>query len=149
MRALRRLLLLALVVLGVIVLVRRRAAQQHAEIAEPGGAEWPPFRPTLATPPVGETDVAETDVAETDVAETDVDTLVATPPAAVAVATPDGVNWVAPVDGACPVGFPVKANDNSGIFHVPGGRFYERTVAERCYATPQAAEADGYRQAKA
>ena len=44
---------------------------------------------------------------------------------------------------------PIKANDNSNIFHVPGGRFYERTRAERCYATAEAAIADGYRQAKA
>jgi len=58
--------------------------------------------------------------------------------------------WLGPQDdGQCPPGHPVKANDNSGIYHVPGGRFYDRTVAERCYATPAAAEADGYRAAKA
>ncbi len=54
-----------------------------------------------------------------------------------------------PVDGQCPDGYPIKANDNSGIFHVPGGRFYERTVPERCYADAHDAEADGYRRAKA
>ena len=59
------------------------------------------------------------------------------------------MKWVAPVDGGCPDGFPIKANDNSGIFHVPGGRFYDRTVPERCYATADDALADGYRQAKA
>ena len=57
--------------------------------------------------------------------------------------------WVAPADGACPTGYPVKANDSSGIFHVPGGRFYARTVPERCYATAEDAVADGYRPAKA
>jgi hypothetical protein len=57
--------------------------------------------------------------------------------------------WVAPVNGTCPDGYLVKANDNSGIFHVPGGRFYDRTVAERCYANADAAIADGYRPAKA
>jgi hypothetical protein len=56
--------------------------------------------------------------------------------------------WVAPVDGQCPDGYPVKANHNSGIFHLPGGRSYERTVPERCYATADEALADGYRQAK-
>jgi hypothetical protein len=56
---------------------------------------------------------------------------------------------VEPVDGACPHGYPIKANDKSGIFHVPGGRFYERTVPERCYADAGDAEADGYRRAKA
>lgn len=60
-----------------------------------------------------------------------------------------GTTWVEPVDGACPDGYPIKANDNSGIFHVPGGRFYDRTVPERCYADAADAEADGYRRAKA
>lgn len=57
--------------------------------------------------------------------------------------------WVEPLDdGSCPISHPIKANDNSGIFHVPDGRFYERTKAERCYANADAATADGYRQAK-
>ena len=64
-------------------------------------------------------------------------------------ATHRATAWVVPVDGTCPDGFPIKANDNSRIFHAPGGRFYERTKAERCYATADAAERDGYRQAKA
>ena len=57
--------------------------------------------------------------------------------------------WLAPVNGSCPDGYPVKANDNSRIYHVPGGRFYERTTAERCYANADDAMADGYRPAKA
>lgn len=56
--------------------------------------------------------------------------------------------WVPPEDGHCPDGYPIKANDNSGIYHEPGGRFYERTRAERCYSTAEAATADGYRPAK-
>lgn len=57
--------------------------------------------------------------------------------------------WRAPDDdGTCPDGFPIKANDKSGIFHVPGGRFYERTTPQRCYPDAAAALADGYRQAK-
>lgn len=57
--------------------------------------------------------------------------------------------WVLPVDGACPPGYPVKANDNSGIYHLPGGRFYDRTKPERCYVDAESAAADGYRAAKA
>lgn len=58
--------------------------------------------------------------------------------------------WVDPVDGgACPPSHPIKVNEHSGIFHVPGGRFYERTDAVRCYATADAAAADGFRAAKA
>jgi len=56
--------------------------------------------------------------------------------------------WVEPVDGVCPASHPVKGNDDSGIYHVQGGAFYDRTVPERCYLTPEAAEADGYRPAK-
>jgi hypothetical protein len=36
----------------------------------------------------------------------------------------------------------------SGIFHLPGGEFYDRTVPDRCYGTPAGAEADGLRAAK-
>jgi hypothetical protein len=57
--------------------------------------------------------------------------------------------WLRAVDGECPPGYPVKVNESSGIFHVPGGRFYQRTIPDRCYATSADAEADGYRQAKA
>jgi hypothetical protein len=57
--------------------------------------------------------------------------------------------WMPTVDGKCPDGYPFKANNNSRIFHSPGGRFYDRTVAERCYARAEDAIADGYRPAKA
>jgi hypothetical protein len=63
--------------------------------------------------------------------------------------TPDGDAWVEPLDGECPPTHPIKVNDSSGIFHKPGGRFYSRTDAVRCYSTPEAAGADGYRAAKA
>ena len=59
------------------------------------------------------------------------------------------VTWRDPVDGACPDGFLVKVNTRSGIAHVPGGRSYDRTVPDRCYATAADAVADGYRLAKA
>ena len=55
---------------------------------------------------------------------------------------------VEPVDGACPPGYPIKANSSSKIFHVPGGIFYDRTVPDRCYATEADASADGYRKAR-
>jgi hypothetical protein len=57
--------------------------------------------------------------------------------------------WVEPADsGACPAHHPVKAKLASGIFHVPGGANYARTVADRCYLSPEAATADGLRAAK-
>jgi hypothetical protein len=54
---------------------------------------------------------------------------------------------VDPVDGACPDGYPVKGKRSSGIYHVPGGLSYARTVPDRCYATPADAAADGLRKA--
>jgi hypothetical protein len=57
--------------------------------------------------------------------------------------------WTEPnADNSCPVTHPVKAKLSSGIFHVPGGLNYERTHADRCYADPTAAEADGLRPSK-
>jgi hypothetical protein len=53
--------------------------------------------------------------------------------------------WVDAVDGACPITHPVKGNRTSGIYHLPGGRHYGRTVPDRCYRDPAAAEADGMR----
>src|SRR3954451_20507985 len=51
-------------------------------------------------------------------------------------------------DGTCPATHPVKAKLASGIFHVPGGGNYDRTKPDRCYASAEAAEADGLRPAK-
>jgi hypothetical protein len=56
--------------------------------------------------------------------------------------------WLEPHEGTCPTSHPVKAKLSSGIFHVPGGVNYGRTQPDRCYATPEAAEADGLRAAK-
>ena len=58
------------------------------------------------------------------------------------VVTALDATWVEPdEEGACPLSHPVKANANSGIYHVPGGPFYDRTHAERCYADAAGAEA--------
>jgi hypothetical protein len=60
-----------------------------------------------------------------------------------------GDGWVpAHADGSAPESHPVKVKLSSGIFHVPGGRFYDRTTPDRCYPTAAAAEADGYRRSK-
>jgi len=57
-------------------------------------------------------------------------------------------SWADADAGACPASHPVKAKLSSGIFHVPGGANYDRTKADRCYVSPEAAEADGLRPAK-
>jgi hypothetical protein len=51
-------------------------------------------------------------------------------------------------DGSCPVSHPVKGKLSSGIYHVPGGANYERTVPDRCYVDETAAERDGLRRSK-
>ncbi len=111
---------------------RNRAAHPDAAPA------WPPFDP-------------DTGATSTDAGADTARVAAAVPIAGVAstAAAPEQRAWVEPIDGACPDGYPIKANDNSGIYHVPGGRFYERTAPERCYATAEGAEADGYRAAKA
>ncbi len=56
--------------------------------------------------------------------------------------------WVNPASGICPTTHPVKAKMGSGIFHLPGGLNYERTVPDRCYESPAAAESDGLRASR-
>jgi len=65
-----------------------------------------------------------------------------------AATAPSGGASTDPADGSCPASHPIKGKRSSGIYHVPGGRFYERTRADRCYADAAAAEADGLRAAK-
>ncbi|WP_336644200.1 thermonuclease family protein [Micrococcus luteus] len=55
---------------------------------------------------------------------------------------------VSGADSVCPDSHPVKANDNSGIYHMPGQQHYGRTNARHCYASAAAAQADGYRAAQ-
>jgi hypothetical protein len=43
--------------------------------------------------------------------------------------------------------YPVKANQRSGIYHLPGDLAYERTIPTRHYRSADAAETDGYRHA--
>jgi len=47
-------------------------------------------------------------------------------------------------DGSAPEGFEIKGNADSMLYHVPGSRFYEQTVAEIWFATAEDAEAAGY-----
>ncbi|MGL4306363.1 MAG: 50S ribosomal protein L17 [Mycobacteriaceae bacterium] len=51
-------------------------------------------------------------------------------------------------DGSAPEGFPIKGNADSMLYHVPGSRFFEQTVAEVWFATEADAEAAGYAKPK-
>lgn len=48
-----------------------------------------------------------------------------------------------------PDDYPVKGNHRSGIYHLPGGLAYDRTVATIYFRTAEAAEDAGYRASKA
>ena len=56
-----------------------------------------------------------------------------------------------PGDGTAtaPEGYPIKGNERSGIYHVPGGFAYDRTIATVHFRTEDAAERAGLRHAKA
>lgn len=124
-------------------------------VVEPTGPpEWPPLpaptpaaAPTTAATTDTTTAVGATGNTPSKAAASFVNALVDAPEAR--SSNRDAGGWIDPDDdGSCPLSHPIKANDNSGIFHVPGGRFYERTKAERCYQSAEAALADGYRRAK-
>jgi len=57
--------------------------------------------------------------------------------------------WVEPEpDGSAPASHPVKVKLSSRLYHSPGMSAYERTKADRCYASEEAAEADGFTRAR-
>ncbi len=141
LKLLRRLLLVGLVSAAGYAIWKKVSAGSAAGPQSLGWqAQPPPFppapvlAPAVPTPPAVAVAPGEPRVAEIPVA-----------------GHPDGDppdRWVVPDEGACPVSHPVKARLASGIFHVPGGQSYDRTRADRCYADPAAAEADGLRRAK-
>ena len=51
-------------------------------------------------------------------------------------------------DGSCPPDSPIKGNADSGIYHVPGGQYYNKTKAEACFATASDAQSAGFRASK-
>ncbi len=47
-------------------------------------------------------------------------------------------------DDSAPDGYDIKGNADSGLYHVPGSRFYNQTVAEFWFASAEDAEAAGF-----
>ena len=123
--------LLVIVSTAVVLAAFANWWRQRSEATSPAGPpEWPPW-PDAPTAPT-----------TTPTTPTTTPTTTATTPTAPTPA------WVEGSDGEAPAGYPIKLKVSSGIFHVPGGRFYERTNPDRWYATAEAAIADGYRQSK-
>ncbi len=50
-------------------------------------------------------------------------------------------------DGSAPEGFDIKGNKDSMKFHRPDGQWYDQTIAEVWFRTPEAAEAAGFTEA--
>ncbi len=50
-------------------------------------------------------------------------------------------------DGTAPEGYLVKGNADSGLYHAPGGRWYDSTVAEFWFKDEEAAVAAGFKKA--
>ena len=61
---------------------------------------------------------------------------------------PAGGSVPSATESDCPSSHPVKGNASSGIYHVPGGGYYDVTNPEECFATEADAVAAGYRASK-
>jgi micrococcal nuclease len=48
----------------------------------------------------------------------------------------------------CPSNAPIKGNQSSGIYHMPGDSYYDVTDPEECFASEAAAQTAGYRAAE-
>ena len=68
--------------------------------------------------------------------------------AAVRKAKATQAGWVDPEGKVCPPSHPIKGKLKSRLFHVPGMFAYERTIPDRCYASEDAAAADGLSRAR-
>lgn len=69
-------------------------------------------------------------------------------PATAAAEGPFGPGSHGPTeDGEAPEGFDIKGNADSMLYHLPGSRYYEATVAEAWFATEAAAKAAGFTKA--
>ena len=109
---------------------RRVAASQQQKAAAPAPAEeTAPAEDTAAESTEAATETAE--AAEESTSTED---------------APYGEGSHAPLDdlAEAPEGFPIKGNEDSKLYHVPGSAHYDRTVAEVWFATPEAAEAAGF-----
>lgn len=107
----------------------------------PASEDWAAV-PTVTMAPIAELD-APAPTAEPIAVEP-----TALPEPAASEPAPIAGGPVQPEGGECPANAPIKGNSDSGIYHVPGGRSYSRTVPEECFATREDAEAAGYRAAK-
>ncbi|MBT0565707.1 50S ribosomal protein L17 [Williamsia sp. CHRR-6] len=127
--------------MAVIELVKGSTASSEASRATRVAASKKAAEKPAVTEASDADEAATTDaVAETAATET---AAPATETAAAGGDAPAGSH--APLeDGSQPEGFPIKGNESSKLYHRPGTRFYDSTVAEIWFATEADAEAAGY-----
>jgi hypothetical protein len=58
------------------------------------------------------------------------------------------VAWVEPQGAVCPPSHPVKAKLSSKVYRTPATPGYASSKPDRCYASADAAQGDGLREAK-
>ena len=87
-------------------------------------------------------DIAESDLADPEPEPDEAPAIEPVEPADVPE-LPEGA-VAAPEDGSVPAGHEIKGNANSMKYHVPGGRYYDITIAEVFFDTAEHAEAAGY-----
>ena len=129
--------------MAVIELVRQKTVTDEANRARRAAAS----QAATAEAPAGETvEAAQPQTTDTE-AVAEAETVgTSTVEESSATDAPYGEGSHAPLADAseAPEGFPIKGNDNSRLYHVPGSAFYDRTVAEVWFASPEAAEAAGF-----
>ena len=109
---------------------------QRANQTPPRTPPPPPQPPPTKPNPTPTTDVPDPDVPTSDVR-----------PSTPAQPTPSS-GGATPTGGSCPPDSPIKGNRQSGIYHVPGGQYYNATNPEECFATETEAQSAGYRASK-
>ena len=100
---------------------------------------------TRTAAPAASVEAAEVAVVDEEDQPTQAEQAVDEAPAEGESDAPYGEGSHAPLeDGSQPEGFPVKGNADSNLYHLPGTRFYDATVAEVWFATAEAAQAAGF-----
>jgi large subunit ribosomal protein L17 len=123
----------------------RRAAKDTQQVQDAPA----PKAPVEEVPTGDDTQVDETTEAAS-LVSSDTEAAVAQEPQDAPAATEGeyGADSAAPnEDGSAPVGFDIKGNKDSMRYHEPDGQWYDQTIAEVWFNTPEAAEAAGFTRA--
>jgi hypothetical protein len=143
-------------VLGVVLAVVKtlQALRDGKELAAPPRGRWEPAAAPLSNAVVAGSAELDVDQVQSDVIDAGAPDTPETESSAPETPKTDGPGarqaraWVEPTGAVCPNTHPVKAKMASGLFHLPGMLNYVRTRPDRCYASEEAARADGLAKSK-